>query len=168
MTFGLRVAKWVLVWALMTPLAHALPGPEVLAPVGAGLLQIVALLVGTFNPRKVWRKRHRIWRKIRVLTKALLAILVVVLLGRYMVSVPYWKGEQRPTRLPHLPQDLATAEKAIPMPNARLEALRKGGKIVVYLGEPADYMSSQLPVRGYLLRPADWNTRQHELQTHSA
>jgi len=156
--------------------ALALPGPEVLVPIGMGLLQVVTLLWATLQ-------FHRVWKIIRgplssfikvVFTFITIAIIVIItmadqpvvraLMGEHSPQdVLAGLSEHIPGRISYLPEDFTLAKTAQPMPEASIKGLQQGGKIVIYLGEPEDYLNRQLPIEGYALRLADWEFRQDEI-----
>ena len=74
----------------------------------------------------------------------------------------------RPIQLPFLPDDISEAIRASPVPGSANPALRKGGKVLIYLGDPGNYLNQQLQTEGYALRLADWRARREELAAASS
>ncbi len=165
------VAKGCLAWVLMTQSAMALPGPEVLLPMGAGLFQIAALLFATINLRRMWRKIKGTARLILMLATAWLIVSAHQKFEKSGVNFEmiwaYSEGP-RPIQLPFLPDDFSKAIPASPVLGSTNPALRQGGKVVIYLGDPGNYLNQQLQTEGYALRLADWRARREELAAASS
>lgn len=148
----------------------ALPGPEVLAPIGLGLVQLVTLIWLSLNLRKISRTLKKAFKILMVmaLVYTFAYPLVLLLSGIYNPSdaLPGFT-ERKIHALSSLPQDLTTAKVAPAIPTSKYPALRDGGHIVVYLGETEDYLNRQLRSGGYILRLPDWTARQAALENES-
>jgi len=158
--------------------AWALPGPEVVAPLAAGIAQLL-LALGWLAGRLQRRWQRSRWRWVVLLAIGAVfgllvneeaAVLAIVLAGamgavgpaarwRWATALVLWLGTAAFCLDPgQSPPDLRAygpnAEPEGPLPHASLPRLRSGPVLLVHVGEPEEFANCRASI-GTVLRSAD-------------